>query len=580
MDVAGFTSPGRNAVDRLAVRQGLYEVLSAAFNACDIDFSSCVREDRGDGALILLPPGVAKTVVAERLPDRIVVALRRYNSTRIPQAQFKLRVSMNSGDVLYDGNGWVGTAVDDAFRILEAPAAKTTLDRSDRMVAFISSQQFFAEVIERDPGLVPESYQQIDVSVKQFSGTAYLRMLGGDMTFAPPAAAAPAPAPPEPADAHGVLLDVLPSADLAGLRSRLSRVQVPRLSVLISRALGQGVPLPPLDNVDDAWSAFVLLTDFNAGSDGVPPAITFLRMLAEELGGDIGPAITTWLGDHTRRLRLGPALERQRLAHVPIPDRPHLYLTIMLDPDPIDPGRCTLASWRQDDPSVWPPTLGGVREVAFDELEYRVDDVILEAESMWSGQSIAAAVEFLLPRTLLSLPVQRWAKEHESGQPQPLRYDYRLSVRSLERMKAGHWHRAWNLKFDSMLHNPSADRLHYSGSEELPINAVLSDDRWVGLVMTGPPPPEPRNVPDELTAALRSGLPVIFFHPHAGPDDLRELIDWMLDGDNGFNDLLARRKSANSPTALPFNDSLVHDLVVMWDDPKRTIVLDQPLTPS
>jgi hypothetical protein len=204
---------------------------------------------------------------------------------------------------------------------------------------------------------------------------------------------------------------------------------------------------------------------------------------------------------------------------------------------------------------------------------------------VWSGQSVSAAVEFLLPRTLLNLPVQRWRKEHGSGQPRPLRYDYRLSIRSLERAKARHWHRAWNVRWDSMAENPSPDRLHYSGSADFaghPIDAVLSDERWVGLVMARTPSrqPEPGDAPDELTAALRSGLPVIFWHPDAGPEDLRDLINWVLGGDGGFIDLLARCKLTNSPAAVPFNDSLVRDLVVMWDDPKRVIVLGQPLTPS
>jgi hypothetical protein len=285
------------------------------------------------------------------------------------------------------------------------------------------------------------------------------------------------------------------------------------------------------------------------------------------------------------RLRRGRELEEQRVGREPLPAEPHLHLTIMLEPDAIDPGRCVLSFWRQDDPLTWPPPRGGVREVSLEELEYHVDEVILDAEGVWASQGISAAVEFLLPRTLLHLPVQRWSKEHGTGQPRPLRYDYRLSVRSLERMVTRHWHRAWNVRFDSMLTQPSPDRLHYSGcaeSQEYPIDAVLSDPRWVGLVMAKPPPPqpEPGAEPDELMAALRSGLPVVFWHPEAGPDDLRELINWALSGDNGFLDLLTMRKRANLPKTGPVDQSLVHDLVVMWDDPKRVLVLDQPSFPG
>jgi hypothetical protein len=229
VDVAGFTDPARGLSDRLAVRQGMYEVLKTAFAESDVDFDSCVHDDRGDGALILLPPDIAKSVVADRLPDRIVAALRRYNSTRIPSAQFKLRVNLNSGDVLNDGNGWVGSAVDLAFRILEASEAKSTLAESDRMVAFISSEQFFAEVIARDPGLVPEAYRRIAVSVKQFAGIAYLRMLGDDIASSPtPVAGLPS------ADRSGPLLGVISDVELQSERVKL--IQPSPMTVAISYA--------------------------------------------------------------------------------------------------------------------------------------------------------------------------------------------------------------------------------------------------------------------------------------------------------------------------------------------------------
>ncbi|WP_410664911.1 hypothetical protein [Amycolatopsis sp. lyj-84] len=587
VDVAGFTAPERNPLDRLAVRRGMYEVLRIAFAESDVDFDSCVSEDRGDGALILLPPGTTKSLVADRLPDRIAVALRRYNHTRTPQAQIRLRVSLNSGEVLNDGNGWVGDAVDTAFRILDAQLAKEAFAESDRMIAFISSQRFFADVIAQDPGLLPELYSPIPVSVKTFTGMAYLRLHGELTTPAtkPASLAAEAAEDLFLADLNNAVLELIPRKDLATLHRRLTRMEVPRLPVMVARALGPAVALPPLDGVTDAWDAFHLLTDFNAGPDGIPPAVTFLALLAENMEGEPGAVLGNWIADHARALRIGPAIAHQRQNRPPIPERPHLYLVIMIEPVSADPTRCTLAFWRQDDPEVWPPALGGVREIGIDEVEYRVDDVILETEGVWSGQSVSASVEFLLPRTLINLPVQRWAKEHGTGQPQPLRYGYRLGIRSLERMRARHWHRAWNVRWDSMVKDPTADRLHYSGCEEFeghPIDAVLSDDHWVGLVLTKPPSlqPEPGAVPDELTAALRSGLPVVLWHPDAEPETLRELLDWVLAADDGFIKLPDRRKLANSGMAVPFKNSLAHDLVVMWDDPKRVIVLDQPLIPS
>jgi vWA-MoxR associated protein C-terminal domain/vWA-MoxR associated protein middle region 0 len=571
VDVADFSGSSRQDADQLAVRHGMYEVLRTAFAESSINFESCDSEDRGDGALILVPPTVSKSLIADRLPDRLVAALRRYNSTRVPMAQFKLRVALHSGDIRHDGDGWVGRPVIIAFRVLDALEAKTALRDSDQMVAIIATEHFFSEVIQHDPGTVPESYRHITVTVKTYTGSARLRLLGHDT----------APRTVAEAGQREQVLDVVPPSELDALHSWLATCEVPRMTMLMSHAAGPSVPLPRRDEVRNAWEAFRYLSEFNAGPDGIPSSVLFLEQLADEIGGDMGTKLLNWVEEHARRMRLGRALERHRHNRTPVAQEPHLYLTIMLEPDAIDPGRCVLSYWRQDDPMTWPPTRGGVCEVGLDELEYRVDDVILDAEGVWADQNVSAAVEFLLPRTLLNLPVQRWRKEHASGQPRPLHFDYRVSIRSLERMRTKHWHRAWNVRWDSMLEQPSPNRLHFSGSaasREHPLEAVLSDPRWVGLVMAKPPSPqpEPGSEPDELVSALRNGLPVIFWHPEAGSEDLRELVTWALAGESGFLDLLARRKAVNSFTTGPVNDSLVHDLVVMWDDPKRVIVLDQP----
>jgi hypothetical protein len=56
VDVEGFGDPARTNLDQLAVREALYEALARAFAESGIGWGSCVSEDRGDGALILIPP--------------------------------------------------------------------------------------------------------------------------------------------------------------------------------------------------------------------------------------------------------------------------------------------------------------------------------------------------------------------------------------------------------------------------------------------------------------------------------------------------------------------------------------------
>jgi hypothetical protein len=73
----------------------------------------------------------------------------------------------------------------------------------------------------------------------------------------------------------------------------------------------------------------------------------------------------------------------------------------------VDSDSYLLSFWRQDDPLVWPPPRGGVRETTLDELEYRVDEIVSDTEQIWADQAAGAVIEFVLPRSLLTLPVHR-----------------------------------------------------------------------------------------------------------------------------------------------------------------------------
>jgi hypothetical protein len=61
VDVERFGDPARTNLNQLAIREALYKALTEAFAESGIGWDSCVSEDRGDGALILIPPEVPKT---------------------------------------------------------------------------------------------------------------------------------------------------------------------------------------------------------------------------------------------------------------------------------------------------------------------------------------------------------------------------------------------------------------------------------------------------------------------------------------------------------------------------------------
>jgi hypothetical protein len=374
--------------------------------------------------------------------------------------------------------------------------------------------------------------------------------------------------------------DLVPALELELLREHLTETAIPQLPALVCQAAGRAVA--PASFGGNAWDALGYLTDFNAGPDGLPPVMLFVELVACQVGGVVGEILVQWNDDQAHRLGLAPELRRRRARVERVPEDARLHLLIAVQHDGIDSDRCLLSYWRQDDPQEWPPPLGGTATVLVSELERRVDALVVDAERAWSDYPTAVGLEIMLPRALLDLPVHSWRKEIDTGDPRPLVLDYPIVIRSLERMKSKHWHRVWRRRWRSLVNDPSPARIHFGGSitasERNEIDAILSDTRWVMMVLAASPTSEPKPGSDELTAALRSGLPALMWHPVSSSDDLRETIGRLLDG--GLVDVPGRvqalRRSAFYERSADLD--IARDLVLLWDDPDRLVVLDQRST--
>lgn len=275
VDVASFTDPARTMIHQRAVHEGLYKVLQAAFAEArvEVDWDG-VRAvgDRGDGALILVPPGVSRSRLTDQRPDRLIAELRRHNAVHSAEAALQLRVGLHAGDVYQDGYGAVSQAINLAFRILEAPEAKSALRSSTGVLALIASDAFYHDVVVHDPASDPSSYRWISVSVRETSIVAWLRLPDG----APPAGREPSEYERGRQPVEGPrVLDLLPATESQRLREWLDRITVSQLPTLVHRAAGPGVP--PAPGGASAWEAFSYLMDFNAGAEGFPPALMLLN---------------------------------------------------------------------------------------------------------------------------------------------------------------------------------------------------------------------------------------------------------------------------------------------------------------
>jgi Effector-associated domain 2 len=178
-DVASFGHPERSDLDRFAVRDALYEGLRRSFDRERIPFLSCYREDRGDGALLAVPPLADTTILLTTLIDRLAAEVRRHNHVSAVMAQLRLRVSVHTGVVHSDVEGLVGTAVNHAFRLLDAEQLKLALRTTGAELALIASQRVYDDLIHHGLGLVdPSEYQQVVVNVKETVTPAWIRVPG------------------------------------------------------------------------------------------------------------------------------------------------------------------------------------------------------------------------------------------------------------------------------------------------------------------------------------------------------------------------------------------------------------------
>nr|CTQ90977.1 High-affnity carbon uptake protein Hat/HatR [Kibdelosporangium sp. MJ126-NF4] len=96
---------------------------------------------------ILAPADVPKQLFVEQVPGRLVEALNRHNGVHGAGEQIRLRMAVHAGEVLLDAHGATGVAINHTFRLLDASPLKDALAGSDGVLAVITSDWFFREVV-------------------------------------------------------------------------------------------------------------------------------------------------------------------------------------------------------------------------------------------------------------------------------------------------------------------------------------------------------------------------------------------------------------------------------------------------
>jgi len=167
VDIAAFTRRDRDDDIRLHLHEVLYRILEQAFDASGIPWSGCFTEDRGDGALVVIPPTFGAKATIDPLPAKLQVLIRRHNHVSREAACIQLRAAVHLGPVEHDTHGFVGTDVNFLFRMLDARLLSKKLASSGVDLACIVSEDVYRTIVCRYPTMVsPDDFRPVRFQVK------------------------------------------------------------------------------------------------------------------------------------------------------------------------------------------------------------------------------------------------------------------------------------------------------------------------------------------------------------------------------------------------------------------------------
>ena len=185
-DVAGFSDPVRTDGDRDVVRTAMYEILRSSFEACGVSWAACYREDRGDGAVIVMPPTISTLRVVDPFIPELAGRLRQHNRRASEVVRIQLRVALHVGPVGRDEEGLTGQAVITAARIVDAPVIKARLAAEQADLIFAASDYVYDYVVRNcDQRVDPAAFEHMECQVKEAHVSVWAHLAG---RVAPPRA--------------------------------------------------------------------------------------------------------------------------------------------------------------------------------------------------------------------------------------------------------------------------------------------------------------------------------------------------------------------------------------------------------
>ena len=168
-------SSSRPADVRVRLQRDAAELIDATLADAGVNPDDCSIDERGDGALLVLPPTAVKTLLTDACLHRLPMRLERLAQQHAAIARLRLRIALNSGELIRTAQGsWLGDAVDRTFRLADAQLTKDVLaDARDATMALVVSETWFDGTVRSGLGAAREQdFRSVDFTShgKRFGG--------------------------------------------------------------------------------------------------------------------------------------------------------------------------------------------------------------------------------------------------------------------------------------------------------------------------------------------------------------------------------------------------------------------------
>ncbi|MEV5088571.1 hypothetical protein ACWEQ5_29830 [Streptomyces griseoincarnatus] len=174
LDIERFSD--RDDVEQAYLRRMLYDVTDRALETAGIDETLRTRADRGDSVMELIDANAPVTALLRALLTEVPVQLRALNRMASRSAQMRLRGVVAGGYVTVDDlDGWVGSDLNHACRLLDAALLRAALrERPDDFALCVSDSVYQGVVRHDHPGVPAADFHQVTVGTKNGPLTAWL----------------------------------------------------------------------------------------------------------------------------------------------------------------------------------------------------------------------------------------------------------------------------------------------------------------------------------------------------------------------------------------------------------------------